>query len=180
MADWGNYDYKDCMAAIETAVAKYDYIDGDRLGIAGGSYGGFMVNWVVTHTDRFKAGVSGRSVVNRWSAMGTSDTGYNRIGQFATENWWEVKNMAPYLKQSPLVHASNVHTPLLLENQEGDLRCPPEQAEQFYAALKYQGKTAKFIRYPGEFHGMSRTGKPWHRLHRLNATVEWFDEYLKA
>jgi dipeptidyl aminopeptidase/acylaminoacyl peptidase len=180
MADWGNYDYKDCMAAIEAAVAKYDYIDGDRLGIAGGSYGGFMVNWVVTHTDRFKAGVSGRSVVNRWSAMGTSDTGFNRIGQFGTENWWEVKNMAPYLKQSPLVHASNVHTPLLLENQEGDLRCPPEQAEQFYAALKYQGKTAKFIRYPGEFHGMSRTGKPWHRLHRLNATSEWFDEYLKA
>ncbi len=178
MADWGNLDYLDCMAAIETAVQKFDFVDGDRLGVAGGSYGGFMVNWIVSHNDRFKAAVTMRSVVNRWSAMGTSDTGYNRIRQFGTENWWEEENMAPYLKQSPLLHASNINTPLLIEHQEGDLRCPIEQAEQLYAALKLQRKTVKFIRYPGEFHGMSRNGKPWHRIHRLVNITQWFDEYL--
>jgi dipeptidyl aminopeptidase/acylaminoacyl peptidase len=180
MADWGNYDYADVMAAIETAVQRFDFVDGDRLGAAGGSYGGFMVNWIVGHTDRFKAAVTMRSVVNRWSAMGTSDTGYNRIGQFGTENWWEEQNMGPYLKQSPLLHASKIVTPLLIEHQEGDLRCPIEQGEQLYAALKAQKKTVKFIRYPGEFHGMSRSGKPWHRVYRLNSITEWFGEFLQS
>jgi dipeptidyl aminopeptidase/acylaminoacyl peptidase len=180
IADWGNKDYADVMAAIESAVARYDFVDSDRLGVAGGSYGGFMVNWIIGHNDRFKAAVSMRSVVNRWSAMGTSDTGYNRVSQFGTENWWEEQNMGPYLKQSPLLHASKINTPLLLENQEGDLRCPIEQAEQLYAALKFQKKPVKFVRYPGEFHGMSRNGKPWHRIHRLNMISEWFDEYLKV
>jgi dipeptidyl aminopeptidase/acylaminoacyl peptidase len=179
MADWGNLDYIDVMAAIETAVARFDFVDTDRLGVAGGSYGGFMVNWIVGHTDRFKAAVTMRSVVNRWSAMGTSDTGYNRIGQFGTENWWEEQNMAPYLKQSPLLHASKINTPLLIEHQEGDLRCPIEQAEQLYAALRVQRKPVKFVRYPGEFHGMSRNGKPWHRIHRLDTIADWFNQYLK-
>ncbi|MFZ5824631.1 MAG: prolyl oligopeptidase family serine peptidase [Bacillota bacterium] len=179
MADWGNKDYADVMAAIETAVERYDFVDSDRLGVAGGSYGGFMVNWIVGHSDRFKAAVTMRSVVNRWSAMGSSDTGYNRIRQFGTENWWEEQNMAPYLKQSPLLHASKINTPLLIEHQENDLRCPIEQAEQLYAALKVQRKPVKFIRYPGESHGMSRNGKPWHRIHRLVNITQWFDEYLK-
>ena len=178
IADWGNKDYADVMAAMETAVQRFDFIDGERLGVAGGSYGGFMVNWIVGHTDRFKAAVTMRSVVNRWSAMGTSDTGYNRISMFGTENWWEEQNLAPYLKQSPLLHASKINTPLLIEHQEGDLRCPIEQAEQLYAALKLQKKPVKFVRYPGEFHGMSRTGKPWHRIHRLNMLAEWFGQYL--
>jgi dipeptidyl aminopeptidase/acylaminoacyl peptidase len=180
MADWGNLDYIDCMAAIETAVQKYDFIDGDKLGVAGGSYGGFMVNWIVGHTNRFKAAVTMRSVVNRWSAMGTSDTGYNRIRQFGTENWWEEENMAPYLKQSPIMHASKIETPLLIEAQEMDLRCPVEQSEQLYSALKVQKKKVKFVRYPGEFHGMSRTGKPWYRIHRLVMEAGWFDEHLKG
>lgn len=180
MADWGNLDYLDCMAAIETAVRNFDFIDGDRLGVAGGSYGGFMVNWMVGHTNRFKAAVTMRSVVNRWSAMGTSDTGYNRVSQFGTENWWEEQNMGPYLKQSPILHASKIETPLLIEHQENDLRCPIEQGEQLYAALKLQKKPVKFVRYPGEFHGMSRNGKPWLRIHRLNMLADWFREYLKG
>jgi dipeptidyl aminopeptidase/acylaminoacyl peptidase len=180
MADWGNKDYADTISTIETAARKYDFIDADRLGVAGGSYGGFMVNWIIGHTDMFKAAVSSRSVVNRWSAMGTSDVGYNRTGQFGTAAWWNAADMAPYLKQSPLLHASRINTPLLLENQEGDLRCPIEQAEQLYAALKFQNKTVKFVRYPGEFHGMSRTGKPWLRIHRLITIAEWFDQFLKA
>lgn len=179
MADWGNKDYLDCLQAVEVACAEAPWIDPARVGVGGGSYGGFMVNWIVGHTNRFKAAVTGRPVVNRHSAMGTSDTGYNRIGQFGTDNWWEPEKMGPYLKQSPLLHAHKVETPLLIEAQEGDLRCPVEQAEQFYIALKMQGKSVRFIRYPNEFHGMSRTGKPWHRIHRLKAINAWFDEYLK-
>ncbi len=177
-ADWGNRDYADVMAAIEGAVERFPYVDGDRLGVAGGSYGGFMVNWIVSHTDRFRAAVTMRSVVNRWSAMGTSDLGYDRLRQFGVENWWEVDNLGPFLKQSPLVHTSRINTPLLIEHQENDMRCPIDQAEQLYAALKYQRKTVKFVRYPGESHGMSRTGKPWHRVHRLRMIAEWFAEYL--
>ncbi|MEW8978257.1 MAG: S9 family peptidase [Symbiobacterium sp.] len=177
-ADWGNKDYADVMAVIEAAVERYPYVDGDRLGVAGGSYGGFMVNWIVSHTDRFKAAVTMRSVVNRWSAMGTSDIGYYRLRQFGTENWWEVKNLGPYLKQSPLVHASHINTPLLIEHQENDMRCPIDQGEQLYVALKFQRKPVKFVRYPGESHGMSRTGQPWHRVHRLRMIAEWFAEYL--
>ncbi len=177
-ADWGNRDYADVMAVIEAAVERFPYIDGDRLGVAGGSYGGFMVNWIVSHTDRFRAAVTMRSVVNRWSAMGTSDLGYDRLRQFGVENWWEVDNLGPFLKQSPLVHASRINTPLLIEHQENDMRCPIDQAEQLYAALKYQRKTVKFVRYPGESHGMSRSGKPWHRVHRLKMIAEWFAEYL--
>ncbi|HLO04845.1 MAG TPA: S9 family peptidase [Symbiobacteriaceae bacterium] len=179
MGDWGDKDYRDCLVAVDTACATAPWIDPARVGVGGGSYGGFMVNWIVGHTNRFKAAVTGRPVVNRHSAMGTSDTGYNRIGQFGTDNWWEPEKMGPYLKQSPLVHAHKVETPLLIEAQEGDLRCPIEQAEQFYIALKMQGKTVRFIRYPNEFHGMSRTGKPWHRIHRLKAINAWFDEYLR-
>jgi dipeptidyl aminopeptidase/acylaminoacyl peptidase len=100
------------------------------------------------------------------------------VGQFGAPHWWEPEQMAPYLKQSPLVHASKIETPLLIEHQEGDLRCPIEQAEQLYVALKVQNKPVKFVRYPGEFHGMVRNGKPWHRVHRLRMIAEWFAEYL--
>jgi dipeptidyl aminopeptidase/acylaminoacyl peptidase len=178
MADWGNRDYADVMAAIETAVARFDLIDRERLGVCGGSYGGFMVNWIVGHTDRFRAAVTGRSVVNRFSAMGTSDVGYLRIPQFQEEGyWWQ--NPEPYLKQSPLMHAHKINTPLLIEHQENDLRCPIEQGEQLYVALRLQQKPVKFVRYPGEFHGMSRTGKPWNRVHRLLQICDWFQQYLQ-
>jgi len=176
--DWGNKDYADVMAAVETAVKHFDFVDPDRLGVAGGSYGGFLVNWIIGHTDRFKAAVTMRSVVNRWSAMGTSDLGYNRREMFGTDTWWEEQHLAPYLKQSPIVHASKMNTPLLIEHQENDYRCPIEQGEQLYAALKIQRKIVKFVRYPGEFHGMSRNGKPWHRVHRLRSISDWFGQFL--
>lgn len=179
MADWGDRDYADVMGAVDSAIEQFDFIDPQRLGVAGGSYGGFMVNWIVGRTDRFRAAVTMRSVVNRLSAMGTSDVGYDRLRQFGTATWWEPNQMAPYLKQSPLLHASKINTPLLIEHQENDLRCPIEQAEQLYAALKVQQKPVKFVRYPGESHGMSRTGKPWYRIHRLNMLADWFGQYLK-
>lgn len=177
-ADWGNKDYADVMAGLEEALRRHPEIDPERLGVAGGSYGGFMVNWIVGHTDRFKAAVTMRSVVNRMSAMGTSDLGFLRVRQFGGRLWWE--DLEPYLHQSPLLWASRIRTPLLIEHQENDLRCPIEQAEQLYTALKLLGREVLFVRYPGESHGMSRTGKPWHRVHRLKTIVGWFDRYLKA
>ena len=176
LADWGNHDYLDVMACLDAALALHPEIDPKRLGVAGGSYGGFLVNWVVGHSDRFAAAVTMRSVVNRMSAMGTSDMGYLRTRQFDGRLWWE--DIEPYLHQSPLMWASNIRTPLLIEHQEGDLRCPIDQGEQLYAALKVLGREVRFVRYPGEFHGMSRTGKPWHRVHRLITIQEWFDAHL--
>lgn len=176
-ADWGNRDYADCMAGVDAALARFDCIDPRRLGVMGGSYGGFLVNWIAGHTDRFACAVTMRSVVNRMSAMGTSDVGFSRVPLFGGAYWWE--DPAPYLKQSPLLHASRIHTPLLIEHQENDLRCPIDQAEQLYAALKLQKKEVKFVRYPGESHEMSRAGKPWHRVYRLVTNGDWLDQHLQ-
>lgn len=176
-ADWGHLDYEDVMAFVDAALASHPELDAQHMGVIGGSYGGFMVNWIVSHTQRFAAAVSGRSVVNRMSAMGTSDVGYLRVAQFG-KTWW--LDPSPYLHQSPLMWAENIETPLLLENQENDMRCPIEQAEQLYMALKVRGKTVRFVRYGGEFHGMSRTGRPWHRIHRLLEITAWFSRYLET
>ena len=175
MGEWGDKDYKDVMSGLDAALALEPSLDPGRLGVTGGSYGGFMVNWIVSHNDRFRVAVTSRSVVNRMSAMGTSDLGYLRIPQYGPL-WWE--NPEPYLQQSPLTYASAIHTPLLIEHQEGDLRCPLDQGEQLYAALKVLGRETLFVRYPGEFHGMSRTGKPWNRVHRLRTMVEWFKGHI--
>ncbi len=176
-AEWGDRDYADCMAAVDHVLATWNCVDGQRLGCMGGSYGGFMVNWIIGHTDRFACAVTMRSVVNRMSAMGTSDLGYHRVEQFGGVYWWD--DPTPYLNQSPLLHASRINTPLLIEHQEGDLRCPIDQGEQLYAALKLQKKAVKFVRYPGEYHEMSRSGKPWHRVHRMATNAEWMDAHLR-
>ena len=119
-----------------------------------------------------------RSVVNRFSAMGSSDMGWLRVPQYGTKPWWE--DPAPYWQQSPLKYVSNVHTPLLIEHQEKDFRLPIEQGEQLYSALKYLGRTVEMLLYPDESHGMSRGGKPWHRVYRLRSIQGWFDRFLKA
>ena len=106
------------MAAIEAAVERFPYVDGDRLGVAGGSYGGLHGQLDRQPHRPLPGSRNDAFVVNRWSAMGTSDLGYNRLRQFGVENWWEVENLGPFLKQSPLVHASHINTPLLIEHQE--------------------------------------------------------------
>ncbi|MDA8346013.1 MAG: S9 family peptidase [Thermaerobacter sp.] len=172
---WGEKDYQDVLAALDGALERFPQVDPHRLGIAGGSYGGFMVNWAISHTDRFRAAVTMRSVVNRMSAMGSSDVGFERVPQYGTL-WWE--DPSPYLQQSPISYASNIHTPLLIEHQEEDLRLPIEQGEQLFTVLMYLGRTVEMLRYKGESHGMSRGGKPWHRVHRLRAIADWFNRYL--
>lgn len=175
--DWGSRDYADVMAVLDQAIAENPWIDPDRLGVTGGSYGGFMTNWIVSHTDRFKAAVTGRSVVD-WRAMaGTSD--FFEFRETGGVPYWE--DDAWFKQQSPISYVANVRTPILIEHQEGDLRCPVEQALIWYSAIKYLGKApVRLVLYPEEFHGMSRSGKPWHRVHRLKEISSWFNQYLKG
>lgn len=177
VGQWGDKDYRDVMAGLDGALSAWPDLDGDHLGTAGGSYGGFMVNWIVSHSQRFKAAVTMRSVVNRFSAMGSSDMGWLRVPHYGDKPWWE--DPEPYWQQSPLKYASNMYTPLLIEHQERDFRLPIEQGEQLYSALKYLGRPVEMVLYPDESHGMSRTGRPWHRVHRLHMIIDWFDRHLK-
>jgi len=175
--DWGNRDYADVMAALDQAIAENPWIDPDRLGVTGGSYGGYMTNWIVSHTDRFKAAVTGRSVVDWRAMMGTGDLiDFRETGGVP---YWEDDTW--YKQQSPITYVANVRTPILIEHQEGDLRCPLEQALIWYSAIKYLGKApVRLVLYPEEFHGMSRNGKPWNRVHRLQEISNWFNQYLKS
>jgi dipeptidyl aminopeptidase/acylaminoacyl peptidase len=174
---YGEQDYQDLMAAVDYVLAHYDFIDADRLGVLGGSYGGFMTNWIVTHTDRFKAAVTMRSISNWLSMFGCSDIGW-------TFGRWEMGGTVPwrdeeaYLAKSPIRYVEHVTTPTLIIHSEEDYRCPMEQAEQFYTALKVLGVPTELIRFPGEHHGLSREGKPQHREARLHHILRWFTTYL--
>ncbi|MDI3340033.1 MAG: S9 family peptidase [Sphaerobacter sp.] len=175
MGDWGGIDYRDIMAGVDY-VLGLGFIDEQRLGVTGGSYGGYMTNWIVTQTDRFKAAVTQRSTCNRFSLFGTSDIAWSYSP-------WEFggtpfDNPTLYLERSPITHVKNVTTPILILHSEQDLRCPIEQAEQWFAALRYLGKEAVFVRFPEESHGLSRSGRPDRRVERLRWIVDWFAEHL--
>lgn len=173
---WGNLDYQDLMAAVDLIVQRPD-VDAERLGVAGGSYGGFMTNWIVGHTDRFKAAITMRCLSNFVSFYGTSDIGpwfgeRELLGspRDQIERYWQL---------SPLAHVEKVTTPILILHGEQDLRCPREQAEQWFVSLRRLGKTAELVLFPDESHDMSRSGRPDRRLERLGRIVGWFDRWLK-
>lgn len=172
---WGINDFPDQMAAVDWAIAQ-GYVDPERLGVLGGSYGGFMTNWVITHTTRFKAAVTGRTVSNMYSTFGTDDIFFASAEQTIGALPWEDPDI--YWQLSPISYVDRIETPLLIEHQEEDYRCPMEQAEQLFIALKRLGKTVEFLRFPGESHGMSRTGQPAHRIERLTHILRWFETYL--
>jgi dipeptidyl aminopeptidase/acylaminoacyl peptidase len=175
--EWGNNDYADVTAILDQAIAENPWIDTARLGVTGGSYGGFMTNWIVGHTDRFRAAVTGRSICDWRGMVGTGDGGPFWMKRFGRVAPWVDDSI--YKQQSPITYVQNVVTPILIEHQEGDLRCPIDQGMMWYTAIKWQGKApVRFVTYPGEFHGMSRNGKPWNRIHRLNEIVSWFKQYL--
>ncbi len=173
-ARWGTVDYDDLMAGVDAALARFDWIDPERLGVGGGSYGGYMTNWIVGHTNRFKAAVTMRSISNWFTMWGTSDISYTMIDEWGAP--WE--DETPWRRISPITYVTQIQTPLLIEHQEEDHRCPVEQGEQLYVALRKLRRPVKFVRYPGESHGMSRGGKPWHRVHRLITLGDWFAQYL--
>ena len=175
--DWGGKDYSDVMAGLEAALAKGG-IDADRLGVAGGSYGGYMTNWVVGHTDRFKAAVTMRSLANWASFFGISDIGPRfTVDQVGATPW---ENLGLLMEHSPITYAANIHTPLLILHSDNDLRCPIGEGEQMYAALKYLDRTVKLMRFEGQSHDLSRNGHPRSRVLRLRAIADWFDHYIPA
>lgn len=174
--EWGKNDYADIMACVDAAIKTFPWIDAERLGVTGGSYGGYMTSWIIGHTDRFRAACSTRAVNNAHSFFGTSDTGYQWDEIWHGTPWKDWENL---IRQSPITYAGNVKTPTLVIHNEEDHRCLIEQGEQMFAALKKLGVKTEFIRYPGESHGMSRGGKPWHRVHRLKSIVEWFERNLE-
>jgi dipeptidyl aminopeptidase/acylaminoacyl peptidase len=177
IGDWGGGDFADVMAGLDEALRRFDFIDPDRLGVMGGSYGGFLTSWTVGHTDRFKAACSERAVNNTYTLFGTSDIGHSFSEAQSGYLPWE--NMQWYVDHSPLTYAKDIATPLLIIHSEGDLRCPMEQAEQLFVALKKQRKEVVFVRFPDEDHELTRAGKPRHRLERFRFILEWFGRYLQ-
>ncbi len=174
---WGTVDYGDVMALLDDALERFDFIDPERLGVTGGSYGGYLANWIVTQTDRFKAAVSCRSTCNRLSHHGMSDYGY-LLGESGNMGYpWRDEDKL--LAQSPIRYAGNVKTPTLLIHSENDLRCNIQQAEEFFVALKEVGAETELVRFPDESHELSRSGKPKHREERLRHILTWFEKYLK-
>ena len=175
-ADWGNQDAADCLSAVDAAM-RLDGIDSRRVGVTGGSYGGFMTAWLIGHTERFRAAVAQRGCYNFSSFYGTSDIG-PWFGDYVLGGpVYEREQL--YRERSPLTYADRMRTPLLLIHNEADLRCPIEQAEQLFVRLRRLGRTeTQFIRFPDESHNLSRSGRPDRRIERLERIVGWFDRYL--
>ncbi|MGI8404927.1 MAG: S9 family peptidase, partial [Thermomicrobiales bacterium] len=172
---WGESDMPDVIAAVEKAL-ELPWIDPNRVGITGGSYGGYLTNWVIGHDDRFKAAVTQRCVSNFYSFFGTSDIGFDfGVLEFGGLPWSDAEKL---LKYSPISYVDKITAPLLIIHSEQDLRCPIEQSEQMFTALKYLEREVAFVRIPGESHGLSRNGTPSRRLARLHHLIGWFDQHL--
>jgi dipeptidyl aminopeptidase/acylaminoacyl peptidase len=173
---WGTVDYEDVMAAIDTALERYEFLDPERLGVIGGSYGGYLTSWIVGHTNRFKAACSERAVNNFVSAYGSSDVFWHFAGVFGSDLY---EDFQAWVDRSPTTYAASIETPLLVMHSESDLRCAIEQAEHLFITLRVAGKETEFVRFPAESHELSRSGSPAHRVMRFEILLEWFDRYLK-
>ena len=177
MGHYGETDYKNLMDFADEVLRRYPAIDTNRVCETGGSYGGFMTNWIIGHTDRFCACASQRSISNWLSFNGISDIGYYFVGDqnkadFYTdhEKLWD---------HSPLKYAKNVKTPTLFIHSDEDYRCPLDQGLQMYASLVDRGVPARICVFHGENHELSRSGKPLHRIRRLTEITNWFEKYAK-
>lgn len=172
---WGESDMPDVIATLDKAL-ELPWIDPARLGVTGGSYGGYLTNWIIGHDQRFKAAVTQRCVSNFYSFFGTSDIGFDfGAFEFGGLPWSDAEKL---LRHSPISYVDQITTPLLILHSEQDLRCPIEQSEQMFTALKYLEKEVAFVRIPGESHGLSRNGTPSRRLARLHHLIGWFDQHL--
>jgi dipeptidyl aminopeptidase/acylaminoacyl peptidase len=174
---WGDADYRDLMAWADY-VEKLPYIDPQRMGVTGGSYGGYMTVWIIGHTQRFKAAVTQRCVSNFVSMWGSSDM--NWTFQQVLSDKPPFEDLQKFWDHSPIKYIGNARTPTLVLHNEFDLRCPIEQGEQVFVALKSLGVEAEMVRFPDEPHGLSRVGRTDRRIARLNHIVRWFDKYLKV
>ncbi len=174
---YGEQDFRDIMDFVDEAVRKCGFIDAERMGVTGGSYGGFMTNWIIGHTNRFKAAASQRSISDWISYYGTADIGYFFTPDQTGGDPWN--GFDKIWAQSPLKYADRVVTPTLFLHSEEDYRCPLSEGMQMFCALRARGVPARMCVFKGENHELSRSGKPKHRVRRLKEITEWFDRYLK-
>ncbi len=175
---YGTVDYDNCMAFTDEMLKRYPQLDPNRLGMMGGSYGGFMANWIIGHTDRFAAVCSQRSISNWISLSLTTDIGFTFDMEQTDGNPWD--NMERMWIQSPLKWADKAKTPTLFIQSDEDYRCYMGDALQMFSALKFHGVDARMCLFHGENHDLSRSGKPRHRVRRLTEMYNWFEKYLKA
>ncbi len=174
---YGTIDYDDLMKFTDLVLEKYPFINSERIGVTGGSYGGFMTNWIIGHTNRFKAAASQRSISNWISKFGTTDIGYYFVDdQQAATPWSDVEKLWFH---SPMKYADKVTTPTLFIHSEEDYRCWLAEGIQMFTSLKYHGVDSRLCMFRGENHELSRSGKPKHRIRRLEEITNWFNKYLK-
>ena len=174
--DWAGIDHQDLMAAADF-LESVPWVDRKHIGVTGGSQGGYLTNWLVGHTNRFAAAVTQRSMSNLYTKYGVSDIGwYGDKAGMGGADLWDREDFI--MERSPIRYAKNVRTPILIIHSDQDYRCPLEQGEQWYVALKRLGVTTEFVRFTGENHELSRGGKPRNRLERLERIVGWFERFM--
>ncbi len=174
---YGGPEYEEIMLFTDRVLESYPAIDEKRVGVTGGSYGGFMTNWIIGHTGRFAAAASQRSISNWLSFYETSDIGYFFAADQVDGTPWTA--MEKLWDQSPLKYADKVTTPTLFIHSDEDYRCPLSEGMQMFTAIKDHGVDARMCIFKGENHELSRSGKPKHRIRRLAEITGWFDKYLK-
>jgi len=175
--EWGGKAYTDIMTGLEEATKRNSWIDRDRLGVTGGSYGGYMTNWITTQTDIFRAAVTLRSISNFISDDGTRDGAYGHQKDFGGDIF---QNYDAYWKYSPLHFANKVKTPTLVLHSDNDYRVPIEQGEQWFRALQHFGVVSEIVMFPRENHNLTRTGEPKHLVESINWQCYWFDRFLNG
>ena len=170
---WG---YDEIMLGADDLVQR-DCVDESRLGVTGGSCGGYLTNWIVGHTDRFAAAVTQRSISNEVSDFGTADIG-PESGEVTTGGQRPWTDINAYWRMSPLSAVENIHTPLLILHADEDYRCPLGQAEELFTALRWMGREVELVVFQGESHGLTRGGRPGNRIEHLRRSLGWFHKYL--
>jgi len=173
--DWAGKDYLDLMASLDQIIERAGYIDANRLGVGGGSYGGYMTNWIIGQTNRFSAAVSMRSISNLVSEYPQHDIVLWGVLQLGPPPW---PNLDELWRRSPIRYVQNMKTPLLLTAGEMDLRCAMSQSEELFGAMRLLGKTVELVRFPEESHDLSRNGRPDRRVERLRRIAGWYERYL--
>lgn len=173
--NWGGPAFDDLMLAVDAALTRHPEIDEKRLGVTGGSYGGYMTNWVVTHTDRFRAAVTQRCVTTIPTLLLGDDLMPLATPEFGAEPWQDAEILRA---QSPLHYVENVRTPLLILHSLSDLRCDLTEAEMLYKSLKALRRDVELVLFPEESHGLSRMGTPSRRVARLHMIRDWFIRHL--
>jgi dipeptidyl aminopeptidase/acylaminoacyl peptidase len=173
--DWGGKDYLDLMSSLDQLVERTGYIDTNRLGVGGGSYGGYMTNWIIGQTSRFSAAVAMRSISNLVSEYAQHDIVLWGALQLGPPPWPDLDEL---WRRSPIRYVQNVRTPLLLTAGELDLRCAMSQSEEMFGAMRLLGKTVELVRFPEESHDLSRNGRPDRRVERLRRIAGWYQRFL--